>query len=257
MHSITCSICKNRIFDPAGTYYIRRNYQDNYIISFFRSSFIYKKDGKLLPCDEFHYIIHTPYAICEHGGNGNGISNDVIFFKGDAVKYILEEFSLPLNTAFKIDNHSIIAPYIDKILSEKLFKQPGYEYRISSIISEMLVSLGRQYEHSRNNTHPAFSALNVARTYMLSNLDKKITLEHLAGITNYSVSHFCTLYNRFFGSSPIDDLLCARIEKAISLLEHSPLSVNEISELCGFSSVNYFSRKFKEKTDANPSAYRN
>jgi len=257
MHKINCSVSENNIFDPAGTYYIRRNYQDNYIISFFRTPFVYKKEGMLITCDEYHYIIHTPYAVCEHGGTGGAIENDVIFFSGDAVKAILAEFSLPLNTAFRIDKHSIIAPYIEKINSERLFKRSGYELRISAIISEMLISLGRHYELVRNNSHPAFTSVNDARTYMLSNTGKKITLEHLASMTSYSASHFCALYKKFFGGSPIDDLLDARIEKAVSLLEHSPVPINEISEICGFSSVSYFSRKFKEKTGVSPSTYRN
>ena len=45
------------------------------------------------------------------------------------------------------------------------------------------------------------------------------------------------------------------IEKAVSLLGYSKISVTETAKLCGFSSVHYFSRKFKERTGVNPTHY--
>ena len=50
-------------------------------------------------------------------------------------------------------------------------------------------------------------------------------------------------------------LLNARIEKAICLLKYNQTSITETAALCGFTSLHYFSRKFKEKTGAPPSAY--
>ena len=91
---------------------------------------------------------------------------------------------------------------------------------------------------------------------MLRNCHKKINLAQLSDMTGYSESRFCVLYNSFFGTTPIDDLLNARIEKAKSMLSYSGMSVTEIAEKCGFSSVHYFSRKFKEITGDSPTKYK-
>ena len=242
--------------DPPNNYYTRHNFADNYLITFFKTPFIYKKEDKLFTCEKFHYIINPPFAVCEHGSSGGETVNDFIFVKGDIIGEIISLFDLPVNTAFKIDNHSIIEPYLKKINAEWVLKQTGYEQKIRILVTDMLISLGRQYELIQRNSHPAFSVINDARTFMLENINKKLCLDSLAARTSYSISHFCALYSQFFGSTPIDDLLSARIEKAVSLLEYSYMSINEISEKCGFSSVSYFSRKFKEKTGLSPSCYR-
>jgi transcriptional regulator GlxA family with amidase domain len=47
-----------------------------------------------------------------------------------------------------------------------------------------------------------------------------------------------------------------RIERARSLLKHSRLSVQDISDTLGYPSIHAFSRAFKNKEGRSPSAYR-
>ena len=47
-----------------------------------------------------------------------------------------------------------------------------------------------------------------------------------------------------------------RMEKAIELLTHTPLSINEIADQTGFSTARYFSTVFKQHTGLSPSQYR-
>lgn len=106
------------------------------------------------------------------------------------------------------------------------------------------------------NSHPSYNDINNVRNYMLRNCHEKISLTYLAGMTGYSESRFCVLYNSFFSSTPINDLLNARIEKAKGMLSYSSMSVTEVAEKCGFSSAHYFSRKFKEITGMSPTKYK-
>lgn len=59
-------------------------------------------------------------------------------------------------------------------------KHTCYQNKISALVSDMLVNLGRQYEISHLDVHPAFSAINKTRSYMLENVDKKLTLKELS-----------------------------------------------------------------------------
>lgn len=236
-------------------YFVRRGLQDTYLIMFFKTPFLYKKDGEVHEGEEMHYLINPPYSVTEHGSHNVGFVNDWIFVRGEMAEKIISKFKLPLSTPFKIGEHSILYPYIKKIAGETVLKHTGYEYRLSALVTDMLVTLGRQYEISQKKEHPAYSDVFKARAYMLNNIEKRITLEELAEFSHYSKSHFCALYNEFFGSSPIEDLLGARIEKAAALLEYGEISVNEAAKLCGFSTINYFSRKFKEKMGCSPSKY--
>lgn len=255
MSIIRCTLCGTETSHSKSHYFIRKQHADSFLLMFFKTPFLYKKDGELLVGKKLHYLINPPYAPSEHGSFNEGFVNDWIFFKGGNSDEIISEFNLPLNTPFHIDDYSIIYPFINKISGELILKHTSYENKISSIASDMLITLGRQYELSKKNNHPAFEAINNARTFMLNNIENKITIKDLAQMSNYSESRFCILYNMFYQSSPIDDLLNARIEKAVSLLEYSHTSVTETAKLCGFSSIHYFSRKFKEKTGVSPAYY--
>ena len=227
----------------------------DYLLMYFKTPFLYKDPYELKTCEAYHYILYPPFTSAEHGSYKVGFVNDWIFFDGGSAKELIEQFDLPLCTPFKIDNHSILEPYINKITTELKFKPRCYEDRISALVTEMLISVGRQYEYSSKITHTSFEAINNARTYMLNHVSDKICVAELAKLSNFSVSRFCFLYNQYFSSTPIEDLINARIEKAITLLKYQNTSINQIAEQCGFSSIHYFSRKFKEKTGVTPSSY--
>ena len=227
----------------------------DYLLMFFKTPFLYKDAEGLKIGEEYSYLLFSPFTAAEHGSVDTGFVNDWIFFDGKDAKKIIEEFGIPVGTPFKIDNHSIIEPYVNKIVDEFKFKHRAYENQVSALITEMLVELGRAYENSSRKSHTAFEALTRARAYMLNHVSEKISTNDLAKYSNYSVSRFCFLYNFFFGSTPMDDLINARIEKAINLLKYQNATVTDVAELCGFSSIHYFSRKFKEKTGVSPSYY--
>ncbi len=81
----------------------------------------------------------------------------------------------------------------------------------------------------------------------------------LIDISNrYFISKSTLIYNfnKFIGCSPIEYLLNIRLTKAKELLANTKKSIGEISELCGFSSANYFSLIFKQKESISPLSYR-
>lgn len=252
MNLIDCKFCGINTRHPEDYRYERTEKSGEFLLMFFRSPFIYTSGKRALKSTGHCYILFPPFSPAGHGSYGVPMANDWIYFSGDWAEDIVRKFSLPYETPFYLGDNSIISPYISKIESELSSHMPGAEDEISSTIASMLINLGRQYTLRKADTHSAFDSISLARSYMLGHLDSKITLEHLAGISGYSVNRFCVLYNKFFSSSPIDDLLCARIEKAESLLKYNRLSVSVVAKKCGFSSVSYFSRKFKEKNGVSP-----
>ena len=258
MHLIRCRMCDT---DTAhtGKYFFTRamsqHIDHDYLLMFFKTSFLYKDGNTFKRCDKNHYLLFPPHTNAEHGCGREGFVNDWIFFSGDAASAIIQQLALPLGTPFYIDDHSILGPYIHKIAAEHRLKHSCYEQQISATLTQMLVELGRQYALSQKTVSPAFDAINRAREYMLNHIEDPISVTELAARANYSASRFCVLYRRFFSVTPIEDLLNARIEKAICLLKYNQTSITETAALCGFTSLHYFSRKFKEKTGAPPSAY--
>ncbi len=92
--------------------------------------------------------------------------------------------------------------------------------------------------------------------YVNQNYFQKQTLDELA--KTFYVSKTTLIYNfkKYTNCSLIDFLLNVRLTKAKELLLNTKKSVNEISELCGFSSANYFGLIFKRKENLSPANYR-
>lgn len=92
--------------------------------------------------------------------------------------------------------------------------------------------------------------------YLSTYYSEKQTLDELAQI--FFVSKATLMYNfkKHMHCSPIDFLLNVRLTKAKELLLRTQKSIGEISELCGFSSANYFGLIFKQKEHLSPANYR-
>lgn len=92
--------------------------------------------------------------------------------------------------------------------------------------------------------------------YLNAHYNEEITLDYLA--ETFFVSKATLIYNfkKHTGHTLIDYLLTVRITKAKQLLVSSNKGIREISELCGFSSANYFGLIFKKRENLSPAAYR-
>ncbi len=222
---------------------------------YFKTPFWCSDGENKFNCAKNSYVIYPPRTHAAHGSLDVGFVNDWIFLNGDEAAKIINTFAFPLSKPFTAGSNGILERYIEKIAKEAKLRQSCYEERSSAIASEMLIELGRRYEEGGKELHPAYKAIYDARTYMLTNASSKISISELAKRAQYSVSRFCVLYKEFFSQTPTEELLDARIENARALLEYSHKSVTEVAELCGFSSIHYFSRKFKKRTGVSPSEY--
>ena len=120
----------------------------------------------------------------------------------------------------------------------------------------MLVYIARQRAINKFTEHYSYNSISNVREYMLENYMNNFTVKKLAEEAGYSPSRFCELYKLYFNNSPINDLINMRIKKAKQFLLCTDKSVGEISVLCGFETVHYFSYIFKKYVGSSPNKYR-
>ncbi len=84
-------------------------------------------------------------------------------------------------------------------------------------------------------------------TYIYENYAVPVTLDDIAKAANVSRSEAGRCFNTYMGCSPIDALIQYRLQMAHQLLNERTQTLQQISYACGFNSVNYFSRRFKQK----------
>ena len=81
-------------------------------------------------------------------------------------------------------------------------------------------------------------------------------LEKFREICGKDMSYINRAMRKYLNCTPTEYINGARLSYAKWLLATSSFSTGEISEVCGFSDLPYFCRKFKEAFDITPSAYR-
>lgn len=94
------------------------------------------------------------------------------------------------------------------------------------------------------------------RRNIISNPQLEWDIQQLADKMCISRSHLQRLYKQLFSISIKDDIISARIKRAMQLLSHTDMRVQEIALQCGYHNENHFMRQFKEKTGITASHYR-
>lgn len=95
-----------------------------------------------------------------------------------------------------------------------------------------------------------------AESYIKENISSPdLSVNQLAKMSNMSEAHFRNLFGKYFNITPAKYIINLRIQNAKRLMEHDFFTIEEIALQCGFSTVQYFYRVFKQTTGYTPSEY--
>ena len=83
--------------------------------------------------------------------------------------------------------------------------------------------------------------------YIYENYAGAVTLEDIAKVADISRSEAGRCFQTYMGCSPIEALIQYRLQVAHRLLNERTQTLQQISDACGFHSVNYFSRQFRKR----------
>jgi AraC family transcriptional regulator len=92
--------------------------------------------------------------------------------------------------------------------------------------------------------------------YMISNLDRNISLAELGELVGLSPHHFSLVFKNTFGTTPHQYLLMQRVEKAKRLLASGEQSIGEAALEVGFANQSHFTRMFRRLSGETPREYR-
>ena len=101
------------------------------------------------------------------------------------------------------------------------------------------------------------SVLTSAFNYISENIsDSALKNREIAESIGVSECYLRRLFSENYGKSPRKYILEQRINLSCDMLCSQSVSVGEIADKCGFSSVYHFCRAFKERTGLTPTEYR-
>ena len=152
-----------------------------------------------------------------------------------------------------------VASCLRNILREMEQKNTGYEDVCQAYMEILIIRLMRYTALAIPTNSQVLSANRqcaAVRRYIDLHFKESLTLEQLAEeghMNKYYLSH---AFKREYGISPINYMIAKRIEESKYLLAETDLSMSQIAQLLGFSSLSYFSQVFHRTQAVSPKEYR-
>ncbi|MFD2115717.1 helix-turn-helix domain-containing protein [Paenibacillus yanchengensis] len=141
------------------------------------------------------------------------------------------------------------------LLTEKPYAMASHIY-VSQCIRHLISHVGLALTNDNSNSQHAHYFDQAVR-YMMTQLDRSLSLTQLADHIGLSKQHLIYMFNQETGTPPIEFYLRLKIQRASQLLALTNLSIKEIANSVGIHDPYYFSRLFKKIMGCSPTYYRN
>lgn len=160
------------------------------------------------------------------------------------------------------DEHKLVNVLINDIYQELQEQRNGYEMVVQRKLSLILEYIFFNLDHFPKLESTRIQINTQIRiqkmlSYIYGHYRENIILEDIAKAADISRSEAGRCFKRYMNCSPIDALIQYRLQVAHKLLNDKALSLEEISDACGFHSTNYFSRRFRKEYGYAPGRSRN
>ena len=145
------------------------------------------------------------------------------------------------------------------ILREMELKKPGYEDICQAYMEILIIRLMRNTTLTAQ-AEPQVIAGNrqcaAIKRYIDLHFKESLTLEQLSEEAHMSKYYLSHAFKREYGISPINYIISRRIDESKYLLAETDLSISQIAQLLGFSSLSYFSQVFRKVHGSSPAEFR-
>ena len=152
-----------------------------------------------------------------------------------------------------------ISGCLRNILREMEQKSTGYEDVCQAYMEILVIRLMRNTALSVPSEPQTISGNRqcaAVRRYIDLHFKESLTLEQLAQEAHMNKFYLSHAFKREYGVSPINYMITKRIEESKYLLAETDLSLSQIAQLLGFSSLSYFSQVFRRTQSVSPLEFR-
>lgn len=237
---------------------------------------------------EIHYTERGQGAVTVNGESYT-VTADTLYITGPGVKHaqtasadapILEyclyldcqrsvmtpgdPFALFTDTTFWMGmDEGRIFSLLQELIEENRHPRLGIREMSETILRQIIIRLTRMYHQKNTAAHAEIRTPMLTRAGLMPIIEDaffyryhSLTLDDLARLLNLSVRQTQRLLRQNFGKTFSQKLIEARIAAASQYLLNTDLSITEISERTGFSSIEYFSGVFRRINGYSPRQFR-
>lgn len=256
--------------DEAPTFYNKLHQHKEIQISFIKEGY-----GKLIIADSIHtfdqgdiYVIgsNNPHVFksAESCKNTQMIT---LFFNrttlDNTLKYIpeldvLNDFFSKVETSIKIiSQKKSISNKMNLLIHSDKFSRVIIFLQLLKKINKADILKLSEFKYSRKMSVREGKRMQVIFDYVMQHFQNSIPLKTLSDLVFMTPNAFCRFFKQRTNITFSKFLLQLRVEHACQLLESTQdISIAEIAEKSGFSSISNFNRQFKTIKKCSPSTYR-
>lgn len=243
----------HRSTHPVGFRYIEEKTNDWWLLTMTQTPAYHIIDGKKIVMPSHTVTLYPPYSQIEYGALENEIFSD------DWIRFYTDEpficnGHIPFSTPFKALEHQFISDLIHLLAIENFFQNQYKDYTIQSLFQILFFKLQESLS-SKTDDFRDF-ALQQLHLNIVNNPSFPWNVPDMAKQLYISPRHLQKLYQQRYGISCMEDVIQHRLLLAEEKLSATSLPIYKISEQCGYSNTEHFSRQFKKQFGVSPKAFR-
>jgi AraC family transcriptional regulator len=153
--------------------------------------------------------------------------------------------------AFNIEDKAIKSLFV-RIIKETIFNDNCSRIAIEGLLFQVYAEMIR----SKNNARQLPAWLQIVRSFLNDNWNKKITVAEIAKLVDVHPITISKEFPKFFNCTFGDYLRKLRLERSLDLLKKTSMPLDEIAVNCAFYDSSHYINTFKSFYRTTPSAYR-
>lgn len=185
--------------------------------------------------------------------------SEEIFFQKESLPfsvlkvYIFDCFTLLLNTYSNYTANPIyqmdLLNYVPTLVSATSVEE--LETTFNKILEYTCSMIAQKYQSESRNI-----VLTICRYVEENYMNQLLSVGHIADVVNRNPKYISRVFKQEHGEGLLDYINSYRISKATELMHNSSYTLNEISEMVGYSNIQSFRRAFTKFTGKNPSDFK-
>ena len=245
-----------------GSFYIDRpNGAGDWLLLVIKSPACFIVDNKDIHTPACSFIIYTPGHPQFYRPDTNEYYDDWVHFGPDNEEIeLMRELGIPLNEPVAVSDITDVSAIVRNMCFEHYSANANREKSVDLYFRLLLYKLNEKTLMQLNSAKAAegryFEKLLWIRESIYRWPGRDYSIDDMAKELSLSRSRFQHLYTETFGVSVNKDITNSRLKKAVELLETSDQSISDIASIVGYSSIQYFTRQFKNEIGLTPVQYR-
>lgn len=181
--------------------------------------------------------------------------------KKDELFFIYKEDSISFWKNYFVERREtfVMTPRFRKLLDEVFenlndLHAPGRADQLDLLVPRMLLEIKMQKQQLLESREE--QEVRRIASVLTAHFQEPLSIPELLRGSGLSTRSFYRLWSRFYTESPMEMLQAKRMFAAEQLLSTTDLRIQEIADLCGFSSPVYFYQRFLKVHGCSPAEYR-